>query len=49
LGGLGSPIQNAEDVVLAHDDVLRTRHFGLGTGILPKKDAVADFDIKGNQ
>src|SRR4030095_5978960 len=49
VGRLGSRIQNAEDVILAHDDVLSAIQLGLASGVLPKKDAVADFDVEGNQ
>jgi hypothetical protein len=46
---LPTGIQNAENVVLAHDDVLCANQLCLGTGVFPKKDAIADFDIKGRQ
>ena len=42
-------IQNAEDVVLAHDEVLSAVQLGLAAGVLPEKDAVADFDVEGDQ
>jgi hypothetical protein len=46
---LGSRIQNAENIVLAHDDVVSALQLGVATGVLSKEDAVADFDVEGNQ
>src|SRR5438309_5570620 len=49
LGGLRSRIQNAEDVVFAHDHVLSAIQLGVAAGVLPKEDAVAGFDAEGSQ
>src|SRR5437879_6301612 len=49
LDRLGRPSQNAKDVVFAHDKVLRALKFGVAARVLSKKDAVADFDVEGNQ
>ena len=49
LAGSRPRIQNAEDVVLAHDDVLGAVHLGLAAGVLPEKDAVADLDVEGHE
>ena len=45
----GSRIQNAENVVLAHDDVLRAYHLDLVARVLPKQDTVARFDVERHQ
>src|ERR1700733_9897648 len=41
--------QNAEDVVLAHDEVLGTFHFGLAAGVFPEENAVTGFDVERDQ
>src|SRR4051794_25254060 len=49
LGGLSSAIEDAEHVVLAHDDVLGAINLSLAAGILAKQDTVAGFDVECNQ
>src|ERR1017187_9297312 len=44
-----SRIQNAANVVLAHDDVLSANHLRFSAGVLPKEDAIADLDVEGHQ
>jgi hypothetical protein len=41
--GLRGHVQNAEDIVLAHDEVLGTGEDGLAAGVLSEQDPVADF------
>src|SRR5690349_5288538 len=49
VGRFGTRLQNAEDVVLPHDDVLSAIWLDLAAGIFAEEDAVADFDVEGNQ
>src|SRR5579872_1622949 len=49
LRGLGGRMQNAEDIVLAHDDVLCAIQFCFVAGVLPKQDAVSDSNVESNQ
>ena len=41
--------QDAEHIVLTHDDVIGSVHFGLGPGIFSEQDTVACFDVEGHQ
>src|SRR5436305_3357369 len=43
---LGGSIQNAENIVLAHDDVLQAIQFDLVAGILPEQNTGADLDVE---
>src|ERR1700681_2266280 len=49
LSRFGSRIQNAKNVVLAHDNVLGAFQLGLATRVLSKKDPVAGLDVQGHQ
>ena len=46
LGGFGRAIQNAEDIVLAHDEVLLTVDLNFGTAVLRDEDFIANFDVE---
>ena len=46
---LAGRIQNAEHIVLAHDDVLRALQRDLVAGVFSKKDTVAGFDVESHQ
>src|ERR1035438_4378654 len=41
--------EDAEDVVLAHDEVLGSGHFGLVPGVFPEENAVAGFNVERDQ
>ena len=45
---LRSRVQNSQDIILAHDDVLSAIQFDLVAGILAEQDAVTGFDVEGN-
>jgi hypothetical protein len=46
LFGLGGRIQNTEDILLAHYDVLDAVQLGVAAGIFSKEDTVARFDVQ---
>src|SRR5690349_20188513 len=41
--------KNTENVVFPHDHVFRAFHLGFAAGVFGEKDAVADFDIEGDE
>ena len=49
LASLGGCVQNAEDIFLAHDQVVLVIHSDFIAGIFSEQDAIADFDIEGDQ
>src|SRR5438132_491981 len=44
-----SAFDHAEDVLLAHDEVLLAVDLDLRSGVLPEQDLVADLDVEGRQ
>ena len=45
----GGAVQNAEDFVLAHDEVFLAVQLDIAARVLPEEDAVADLHVQRNQ
>ena len=43
---MGCCVENPEDLVLAHDQILFAIQLDVAAGVLPEQDAIADLDIQ---
>ena len=48
LGRLWGHVQDSENIVLAHDDVLSAIQLDFVAGVFAKQDAVANLDVEGD-